>query len=363
MPPFHPSFIIRIPGLMKLTMPTSFGSPLDLNEDVLTFAGLKALAFDANGVLSAIYPTGSRFHGWSEKNRSDFNIHDHLLVPNDLSPDASLFDIAGYQNLRQLRWCSPDGIASDPKETLWRVEPPNGKPGSVVIFVQDRDPLDKKYYYQAKNLPGFFHNLNGPLGTIIGRAELLQHQHPDITGLEALIRVSNSLHQMVQNISSKVNNEGGHGIVPISLNRLLRDELEFLKADSFFKHQVKTTFELDRQVPQFESNYAAFTGVLAECYHLFRSHTERLNRYSMHVTSFYEGKHIGFSITINGDFFANGQPLPVKISANVDNIKQLSLARLDTGFLSSCMESHDGQLSLTCNEKAFSLHYTFPLPV
>ncbi len=135
-----------------------------------------------------------------------------------------------------------------------------------------------------------------------------------------------------------------------------------MKSDPFFKHQVESTFELERQIPQFDSNYAAFTGVLQECYYLIRSHTERFNRYTMHVTSFREANTVGFTITFKGDFFPNGQPLPLEISADAETINQQSPMRLDPKFLSHCMKQHQGKLSILGTTESFHLIYEFPLP-
>jgi len=314
-----------------------------------------------SGSIETISPALSDVHGWNAENCHDFSISEHLLIPNNLS-DKSIFEVANHNQTSKLRIKGPDGSLSEEREFIWKVTPPNGKPGVVVALLQAANPINKKYYFQARNLPGFLHNLSQPLGTIIGRIELLQHQHPNIRGLETLIRVSNTMQNMVHNISSKVNCEGEKGLQAIHLNRLLHEELEFLKSDPFFKHQVEATFEMDRQVPQFNSNYAAFTGVLQECYYLIRSHTERFNRYTMHVTSFRETDKVGFTITFKGQFFPNGQPLPLEITADAETINQQSPIRLDPKFLSHCMKQHQGNLSILGTTENFHLTYEFPLP-
>ncbi|MEL6822814.1 MAG: hypothetical protein AAFP70_13730 [Calditrichota bacterium] len=180
---------------MKSALDASYDNLLSLDESILQFAGLTAITLNDKGSIEDITPALSEVQGWNASNCKDFNLTEHLLIPNNLS-DGSVFDIARHNQTSKLRIKGSDGSLSEELEFIWKVNPPNGKPGVVVALVQSKNSVYKKYYFQARNLPGFLHNLSQPLGTIIGRIELLQHQHPNIRGLETLVRVSNTMQML-----------------------------------------------------------------------------------------------------------------------------------------------------------------------
>lgn len=338
------------------------------DDDLLRFAKLVLLRIDPTGRLAAIHPSGASLAGWSDETRPLFDLHKHVLAPNHLSKE-SLVGGPGTATPSPLVWIAPDGSQSPPLSTFWRSD--NGDTGDLLAVVRP-DPLpaetpspdDKKYYFQARNLPGLIHNIRGALGTLFGRAELLRYKYPEIADVEELIKMGYRVQDILNNFSYKVNHDKRRERTAINLNRFLTEEVTFLNSDLFFKHQVAKEFELDYTIPEFAVAYAALSGVVAECYHAVRPDVNEKAQYTLTVRTFYEEPVLGFEITLSGPLAPQGHPhaAPLRLNGDHRTIDTIRFPRLDTRFLAHCMREHEGRLELTYERDRFSFRYAFPRP-
>ncbi|MBL7994085.1 PAS domain-containing protein [bacterium] len=132
-------------------------------------------------------------------------------------------------------------------------------------------------------LQGVAHNLNTPLGTIRGRAELLQHHikknanladaisnekaKADILEFHAKLDKSigeivtqvDKASALIKGFSDKVSSEMNPYQSEIDVNRLVENEISFLDSSLYFKHQIKKEIELDRTVPPILGIYRDFS--------------------------------------------------------------------------------------------------------
>ena len=106
---------------------------------------------------------------------------------------------------------------------------------------------------------GIAHNLKSPLTAVRGFAQLLQMQHPDLQHLDAIVRSADQISDIVDNIMYKSRQEQRGDRQPIDLNRLLREELRFLEADSQFKHQTEKVYRFAEDLPAVEGVYSDFS--------------------------------------------------------------------------------------------------------
>ncbi|GEM_PF-6928770 len=106
---------------------------------------------------------------------------------------------------------------------------------------------------------GIAHNLKSPLTAVRGFAQLLQLQHPDLKDLDAIVRSADQISDIVDNIMYKSRQEQRRDRQSLDLNRLLREELRFLEADSRFKHQTEKVYRFAEDLPAVEGVYSDFS--------------------------------------------------------------------------------------------------------
>ncbi len=112
----------------------------------------------------------------------------------------------------------------------------------------------------GKLIGGLFHNINGPLHTLGIEIDVLNHvvlktqaDKPDFlenlsTRFKRMEEEFESINRMIRVAAERVET-GTLACNYLDLNHFIREELEFLKANLYFKHQVETNLELSSEVP------------------------------------------------------------------------------------------------------------------
>jgi signal transduction histidine kinase len=135
---------------------------------------------------------------------------------------------------------------------------------------------------------GIAHNLNTPLGVIMGRSELLRddvrkglkrleevaragdgetetlEQIEKIRGesehtLEIILKQVESMSSIIRNLMDIGRQRQDSARKKLNVNHVLEQELRFLEADMFFKHDITRTIELDPDMPYIEGVYSDFS--------------------------------------------------------------------------------------------------------
>ena len=342
------------------------------DEHFLNFAKISLFSFTEEGKPASLKPAGSDFHGWDASNFFGFNINKHFLSANQLTWEAFTNQVL-FGDLPEAHfvWQKPCGTPTHPLPTLWQKrETANGQIEFIAFIREDqKQPAktlqSKKYFYQAYNLPGFIHNISGPLGVIFGRTELLSYKHPEISDFEEMLRTSRRLRAIIENFNMKISSERYAEEVPINLNRFLSQELTFLDSDLFFKHKVEKLEDFSEKIPEFPTNYATLSAVISECYYFFRQYIDENKRYMFAISTFRDDDKVGFNMEFMGDFSSPQKemlPLPYQFEGSYRDLPQSSSSAIDTLLLAECLRSHQGEIKLSCEASKLSLTYQFLLP-
>jgi signal transduction histidine kinase len=105
---------------------------------------------------------------------------------------------------------------------------------------------------------GIVHNLNTPLQVIMGSAELLAIKHPDNPNIMRLRKAAAQMKKIISTIISTGYREGGTDYTEVDLNEVIRDQIELLKSNTFFKHKIRTEMILS-SLPAYRGIYAHFS--------------------------------------------------------------------------------------------------------
>jgi len=341
-------------------------------DEFLSFSDLFLLQISFRGDLVSFRPRGKQFWGWSFENRLQFNFVEHFLKPNHITLDLFLKFIEDKDYaIEYFSWKNPAGKISSPYLVFFRTNE-DGKSKDILIFVKNQVsqvknnfPIeDKKYVYQSKYLPGFIHNLNGPLSTILGRIELLQLKHPKIEEFKEIVSVGYRLQSIMDNLSFKIQNETNSEITKVNLNRLLREELKFLNCDLFFKHNVEKIEDLSNNIPEFNMDYFSISGVLSESYQFLRQFIDEQKEYVFSLKSYVNGSTVGFKIDFSGDFKSPGKKgtdLPVSFEGGAIEVTRTAPQGLDKSLVAKCMETNNGHLCLKCEKNNLRVDFNLSL--
>ncbi len=105
---------------------------------------------------------------------------------------------------------------------------------------------------------GIVHNLNNPLQAMMSISQILEIRHPDISQIKDLRKACDRMYEIIATILNTGKRESMLASVDVDLNEVLRDIVELMQADQFFKYNIHTKMEL-QPLPVFRGIYAHFS--------------------------------------------------------------------------------------------------------
>ena len=153
----------------------------------------------------------------------------------------------------------------------------------------------------GRRVEGVVHNINSPLSSILGYAQLLKNQYPDNQDLDKIITAGITLSRTVKTLLKKISQDNIALPAPVNLNELVSQELEMLKHNLFFKNNVKLEISLTSNLPSLQIVY----GDLSQCVaNILNNAVEAMLNSAIKVLSvktFKDSNYIGFTITDTGE--------------------------------------------------------------
>jgi len=110
---------------------------------------------------------------------------------------------------------------------------------------------------------GIAHNINSPVMAILGMSQLLMLKTGESEELKSIMDQAKKISDIVKNMTYKSRSEAEKTPVTLDINRLLREELRFLEADLFFKHNVQKDYQFQEPFPTIQALYSDFSRSLA----------------------------------------------------------------------------------------------------
>jgi C4-dicarboxylate-specific signal transduction histidine kinase len=135
--------------------------------------------------------------------------------------------------------------------------------------------------YTGSLLKGTAHNLNTPLSSVLGRADILRlrldrvfDSITDPVAMQEFEKCRRDINLIIENsnrVSSIVKNAVHRSITaiqnatkPVNIACLLRDDLEFFQSDMEFKHNTEKKFSIDTSVPVIMGAHVHFSNSFTE---------------------------------------------------------------------------------------------------
>ncbi|MCF7859015.1 MAG: GHKL domain-containing protein [Candidatus Cloacimonetes bacterium] len=107
----------------------------------------------------------------------------------------------------------------------------------------------------GKRIEGIVHNINSPLNTILGYAQLIKKNQKENTDIDRIIDAGKNIAQTVKGLLTKVKQSNISIDRNIDVNKLISQELDFCKHNLFFKHYVLLNTDFQKNLPNVTASY------------------------------------------------------------------------------------------------------------
>ena len=108
----------------------------------------------------------------------------------------------------------------------------------------------------GRRVEGIVHNINSPLNSILGYAQLIKKELGNNEDIDKILESSKIISHSVKVLLKKVKKDGISTMVPININELIKQELELCKHNLFFKHQIMLETSLFKDLPEVKAVYS-----------------------------------------------------------------------------------------------------------
>ncbi len=106
---------------------------------------------------------------------------------------------------------------------------------------------------------GIAHNLQNPVQVLLGYVELLKYEDRSFPELTFIEQSTHNIMKIIQNLLYKMNQEKKTEETDVNLNELLDNELTFLNANHFFKHNIQKDYLFSHDLPLIHGVYSDFS--------------------------------------------------------------------------------------------------------
>ena len=153
----------------------------------------------------------------------------------------------------------------------------SGRPGIIRLYMRDlserrmaeRRQRELELEIELANhrklaqvglyVSGIAHNLQNPVQVLLGYISLLREKGSKLEELGELEKSTQRIMGIIRNLLQKMRQEQSTDIVTIDINELLNNELTFLNANLFYKHQVEKQFTFGNDLPPLIGVYSDFS--------------------------------------------------------------------------------------------------------
>jgi len=338
----------------------------------LSFSKLHLLVFSPQWKLTGLHPNHRSFLGWDEGDFRSYLFEDNFLKPNALELSSFLGQFQQKNHLaKNYFWQDAEGHVNGPFETYFRLRRDDHHLQAIMAFVRldhgseklEIDPEEKTKIFLAEPLPGLLQSLFRSLDSMFGRLEILKSKSAASDDFNELLNLTRRVQDSLKTLRYKVTHERQRKPVFVNLNEFIRQELQYLQSDHFFKQQVKVNVKMDHRIQKTSLSYSALSGILGEFYYYLRGFVNEDGQYILQAETIMDCDRQGFHLNFLGDFRIPSElsvRFPIDLEGEARQIALQTIEGLDVVFLAHCLEKISGHLELSGRKDMMKLSLFFP---
>jgi signal transduction histidine kinase len=153
----------------------------------------------------------------------------------------------------------------------------------------------------GKKVEGIVHNINSPLNSILGYAQLIKKEQGSSEDLEKIIQAGKNISHQVKELLRKVREDDIGLQRLIDVNKLLQQELSFLQHNIYFKHHINLKVNLAPQLPKITAVYSDVSQAVANILNNAIEALENSAEKDISVTTYQQDNYVCIRISDSGE--------------------------------------------------------------
>jgi len=152
----------------------------------------------------------------------------------------------------------------------------------------------------GKRIEGIVHNINSPLNTVLGYAQLLKRDLKDNNDVDRIIEAGKNIAQTVKGLLTKTKQSNISIDRPVDINEIISQELDFCQHNLFFKHYVKLITDFKDNLPTVTASYGDLSLCIANVINNAIQAMKDSEQKELTVRTYNKDKMINIEITDTG---------------------------------------------------------------
>jgi len=157
----------------------------------------------------------------------------------------------------------------------------------------------------GRRVEGIVHNINSPLNSILGYAQLIKKDIGDNEDIDKILESGKNISHSVKILLRKVKQDNISMMIPININELVKQELELCDHNLFFKHYVILETNFFKELPKIKAVYSeisqSFTSIMNNAIESLKNSVEK----SVFVKTYQTSDMIAIEVKDTGEGIKN----------------------------------------------------------
>jgi signal transduction histidine kinase len=158
----------------------------------------------------------------------------------------------------------------------------------------------------GRRVQGIVHNLNSPLSSVIGYAQLILDEYQDNQDIKKIINTSITMSNGIKSLLQKTVDDSIAMPRNVNINTMIRQELTFCTHDLFFKHNVFLEIELAENIPDMQLVYGDISQVFQTLFNNAMDAMIDSVEKKLTITTYKQDNYVVFTMEDSGSGIAAG---------------------------------------------------------
>lgn len=152
----------------------------------------------------------------------------------------------------------------------------------------------------GRRVEGIVHNINSPLNTVLGYAQILKRQEQCREDTDKIISAGKIISHNVKSLLKKIREDSIASSRPVNVNDIVAQELEFCKHNLYFKHNISLSTSYDENIPDIDAVHSDISLIIANLLNNAAQAVEYSEDKSIYVTTKFVDEMITIEICDTG---------------------------------------------------------------